>query len=89
MKHAGRTLSCKVFNKQEKIQQGTIVDSKRLGAVLDYARQVREKMDGEGTTEAKGAPASCHTESTPRDINPVVMQSAGKVTERPLSPPTG
>ena len=86
MKYCGRTLPCKIFSKQEKIQQGTIVTNKRLGAVLDYARQVRENADSLVPMEA---PEFWETGSTSEGINPLVMRDACEIAERPTSPPSG
>ncbi len=86
MKYCGRTLPCKIFSKQEQIQQGTIVTNKRLGAVLDYARQVRESVESQVPMES---PKFWDTDATHGELNPVVMQRASVSAARPSSPPSG
>lgn len=48
IKHCGKSLSYRVFDKLQDIRQGEIVENKRLGSVLNFARQEQERLEKEG-----------------------------------------
>lgn len=89
VKHCGRSLPCKVFDKQERIKQGAIVDSKRLGAVLDYAKKEREKLDAEETSERKETPIFWHSGSGHIESNPEITSGFYRATETVSPQPSG
>lgn len=46
--HLHRSLYCRVFDKLACIDQGAVVDNKRLGAVLRLAQQKQDELEEEG-----------------------------------------
>ena len=47
IKHLGQSLKHRIFDKLARINQGEIVENKRLGAVLRLAMAEQERLDSE------------------------------------------
>ncbi|WP_201798370.1 hypothetical protein [Photobacterium phosphoreum] len=51
IKHLGQSLGYSIFDKLERINQGEIVENKRLDAVLRFAMVEQERLESEGLRE--------------------------------------
>ncbi|VCV93393.1 Putative transposase (identified by ISEscan HMM) [Klebsiella pneumoniae] len=75
-KYGYRSLNYQVFDKLECIDQGQIVDNKRLGAVLKLAQDKMDELDREGKRDrSKKMPkrrAQARVQEQLRAINPVL-----------------
>ncbi len=75
-KYGHRALSCQFFDKLDCIDQGQIVDNKRLGAVLRLAQNKMDELDRQGKRErSKSLPkrrAQARIQEQLRAINPVL-----------------
>ena len=77
IQYGHRKLVFKVFDKLEKIDQGQIVDNKRLGAVLKFAQAKQQQYDQkQQRNRSKKAPKRTAQERAIRqleEINPVLV----------------
>ncbi len=77
--YGNRTLKYQIFDKLQKVNQGQVVDNKRLGAVLKLAQTEQQILDLEGKrSRSKKAPkrsAQKRALAQPRAINPVLVNS--------------
>nr|AAT48359.1 Sea26 [Serratia entomophila] len=75
-KYGYRTLTYQVFDKLAIVDQGAIVDNKRLGAVLKLAQAQQDERDRDGQRErSKKMPkrrAQARVQEQLRAINPVL-----------------
>ncbi|WP_114195062.1 ISNCY family transposase [Edaphovirga cremea] len=79
-KYAHRTLTYQVFDKLACVDQGAIVDNKRLGAVLKLAQVTQDEREREGKRErSKKMPkrrAQARVQEQLKAINPVLVNPA-------------
>jgi transposase len=79
-KYAHRTLSYQVFDKLACVDQGAIVDNKRLGAVLKLAQAQQDERERDGKRErSKKMPkrrAQARAQEQMKAINPVLINPA-------------
>lgn len=75
-RHGNRTLRYQIFDKLACIDQGRIVDNKRLGAVLKLAQEKQEELDAAGKRErSKNMPKRrAQVHELLREINPVLAE---------------
>lgn len=77
--YGNRTLRYKIFDKLQKIDQGRVVDNKRLGSVLKLAQIEHQKLEKEDKrSRSKSAPnrsAQKRSLEQRRSINPVLKKS--------------
>ncbi len=77
VKYGHRELKCRIFDKLAKVDQGQIVDNKRLGAVLRLAQEHQEILEQEGKrTRSKKMPSRKAQEraiAQLKTINPVLL----------------
>lgn len=78
-KYGYRSLKYQVFDKLECVDQGQIVDNKRLGAVLKLAQSKMNELEREGKRDrSKKMPkrrAQARVQEQLRAINPVLVNS--------------
>lgn len=78
-KYGHRSLSYQAFDKLDCIDQGKIVDNKRLGAVLKLAQAKHEELERQGKCErSKSMPkrrAQARFQEQHRSINPVLLDT--------------
>lgn len=74
--HLHRPLGYKIFDKLASVDQGEIVDNKRLGAVLRLAQQKHDELEAEGkrmcSKKFPAVRAQEHVLEELRAINPVL-----------------
>nr|SHO10280.1 Putative phage intergrase [Moritella viscosa] len=75
IKHCGKALPYQVFDKLRQVNQGTVVDNKRLGAALSFAKRSQEERNDtlERTRSAKTFSRTAQKRA--RQINPILRES--------------
>ncbi|WP_108652963.1 ISNCY family transposase [Dongshaea marina] len=71
-KYCGDSLPFKAFDKLDKVDQGAIVENKRLGSVLAFAQEEQERLETEGKRERSGHAPKRREQQRARKINPVI-----------------
>ncbi|MDD1780681.1 ISNCY family transposase [Enterovibrio sp. ZSDZ35] len=82
VKYGERKLTFRTFDKLEKVDQGQVVDNKRLGNVLRFAQQKQEELEkAEKRERSKSGPkrrAQRRELTRLQNINPVLMDTKTK-----------
>lgn len=78
IRYGTRSLNFKTFDKLQKIDQGRVVDNKRLGQVLKFAQQKQEEFEKNQTRErSKSSPcrkAQKRAVAQRRSLNPILTE---------------
>lgn len=78
IRYGTRSLNFKTFDKLQKIDQGKVVDNKRLGQVLKFAQQKQEEFEKNQTRErSKSSPcrkAQKRAVAQRRSLNPILTE---------------
>ncbi len=78
IRYGTRSLNFKTFDKLQKIDQGRVVDNKRLGQVLKFAQQKQEEFENNQTRErSKSSPcrkAQKRAVAQRRSLNPILTE---------------
>lgn len=78
IRYGTRSLNFKTFDKLQKIDQGKVVDNKRLGQVLKFAQQKQEEFEKNQTRErSKSSPcrkAQKRAVAQRRSLNPILIE---------------
>lgn len=86
VKHCGVPLPCKAFDKLEKVKQGSIVDNKRLGAVLRYAQQEQQELEEQGLCERSKRAPHRREQVRAATMNPAVLERINSQQAQPQAP---
>ncbi len=86
IQYGHRKLNFKTFDKLQKIDQGRVVDNKRLGQVLRFAQQKQEEFELKKQSErSKHAPKRKAQERAVKTINPVLRDFQVKANNKTRS----
>jgi len=75
IKHCGKALPYHVFDKLRQVNQGAVVDNKRLGAALSFAKRSQEERSDTLERTRSAQTFSRTAQKRARQINPILRES--------------